>query len=92
MTQSTSTLGLWLELPSRVKTQGEIQLKKKYLCLKLFGKSNGNMVKTCDKHDAFILKSKDYVINKEDHEFSIVTITNVSPLLMRKSQPILLEI
>jgi hypothetical protein len=47
------------------------------------------MVKTCDKHDAFILKNKDYVINKEDHELPIVTITHVSPLLMRRSQPIL---
>lgn len=59
MTQSTSTLGLWLELPSGVKTRIGIQLKKIKLFLKLFDKSNGNMVKTCDKHDAFILKSKD---------------------------------
>jgi len=60
--------------------------------LKLFGKSNGNMMGTCEKHDAFILKSKDYVINKEDHELPTMTIINVSPLLMRRSQLVLLEI
>jgi hypothetical protein len=92
MTQLTSTSGLWLKLPSGVKTRVGIQLKKKYLCLKLFGKSNGNMVRTCHKHDAFILKSEDYVINIEDHELPTVTIIDVSPLLMRRSQPILLEI
>jgi hypothetical protein len=50
------------------------------------------MVRTCDKHDAFILKSKDYVINKEDHELPTLTITDVSSLLMKRSSHILLEI
>ncbi len=39
------------------------------------------MVRTCDKHDAYRFKNKNYAINKEDHELIVVTIINVSPLL-----------
>ncbi len=65
---------------------------KNYLCLNFFGKTNGNMVKIYDKHDAFKLKNKDYVIDKEGHQLAAFTITNVPPLLMKTSQPIVLEI
>jgi hypothetical protein len=65
---------------------------KKKLCLNFFGKTNGNMVKTYDKHDAFKLKSKDYVIDKEDHKLLAFTITNVPPLLIKTSQPTILKI
>lgn len=47
---------------------------------------------TYDKHDAFKFKSKDYVIDKKDQELLAFTITNVPPLLMKTSQPIVLEI
>ncbi len=44
------------------------------------------------KHDAFKFKSKDYVIDKEDQELLPFTITKVPPLLMKTSQPTVLEI
>jgi hypothetical protein len=56
-------------------------IKQKNLCLNFFDKFNGNMVRTCDKHDASRFKNRDYAIDKEDHELIIFTIINVSPLL-----------
>jgi hypothetical protein len=91
MRQSTSTLGLWVKLALKVKMKWDM-LKNIYLCLNFFDKTNGNMVKTYDKHDAFKLKSKDYVIDKQDHELPTCTITNVLPVLTKASQPIVLEI
>jgi hypothetical protein len=66
--------------------------KKIYLRLNFFGKTNGNMVKTYDKHDAFKLKSKDYIIDKKGHKLMAFTITNIPPLLMKTPQPNVLEI
>ncbi len=49
------------------------------------------MVKISDKHDVFILKSKDYEIDKEDHELLTTIIIDISPLLVKENQNLLYQ-
>jgi hypothetical protein len=49
------------------------------------------MVKISDKHDVFILKNKDYEIDKEDHELFTTTIIDISPLLVKENQNLLYQ-
>jgi hypothetical protein len=49
------------------------------------------MVKISDKHDVFILKNKDYEIDKEDHELLTTTIIDISPLLVKENQNLLYQ-
>jgi hypothetical protein len=49
------------------------------------------MVKISDKHDVFILKNKDYEIDKEDHELLTTTIIDISPLLVKENKNLLYQ-
>jgi hypothetical protein len=49
------------------------------------------MVKISDKHDVFLLKNKDYEIDKEDHELLTTTIIDISPLLVKENQNLLYQ-
>lgn len=59
--------------------------------MKFFNRPNGGMVKISDKHDVFILKNKDYEIDKEDHELFTTTIIDISPLLVKENQNLLYQ-
>jgi len=42
------------------------------------------MVKISDKHDVFIFINNDYEIDKKNYKLLIITIIDISPLLVRK--------